>query len=68
MLESVGLGQMVPEGIQSRQQGCLVRRAGAGRSEVHKPREQRDLGTRGGLVPGVEPEWGPEFEGSPVMR
>ena len=47
MLKSVGLGQMVPEGIQSRQQGCLVRRAGAGRTEVHRLREQRDLGTRG---------------------
>lgn len=68
MLESVGLGQMVPEGIESGQQGCPVRRAGAGRTEVHRPGEQRDLGTRRGLVPGVEPEWGPEFEGSPMMR
>lgn len=34
------------------------------------PQAQRTEGPwhTGGLVPGVEPEWGPEFEGSPVMR
>lgn len=68
MLESVGLGQTVPEETQRGSKGCPARRAGTGRTEVHGPREQRGPGGAEGTVPGVEPECGPEFDRSPVMR